>query len=410
MSALALLQLVFGGVGAMWGAYLLVALYFYYRRCLLGRPAQQFHAVLEVDAADRPDHSDVQGRFGNYHLPADHSRLRPDHHGPGLSAELPGQRQTALSCRSPIRSTCWPPCSAWVSAWRFSFCCRSFGMRPSWLWSPACRYWSSAGPFPRPLLLVGALVVTETILTYGRPNAIHPIRDYIGYRAEGTSWKTSTPLPIIIKGGYMAPFDLINAMLAAYRLAEYGNRHLIFAMSPSSTPLANTGAAASIPEANATSRRHGKGAPTRPPFLARPHQSFRRPKMKTSFQRDGWPVVLGLLLLGLRSRTIAGMIRLTDLAGGAVPPPTPPAFSPSPMPIALHVTGSLTFALLGAFQFAPVMRRRWPGAAQDRRTDSGRCRLRLGADRGLYDAELRPARKSTAPRAQRHPHRASALP
>ena len=111
--------------------------------------------------------------------------------------------------------------------------------------------------------------------------------------------------------------------------------------------------------------------------------------MKTSFQRNGWPVVLGLLLLGLVP-AIAGMIRLTDLASGAVTPDTARFFA-DPMPIVLHVTGSLVFALLGAFQFAPVLRRRWPGLHRIGGTGGRHRRLLLGADRGLYGAALRPA-------------------
>lgn len=80
--------------------------------------------------------------------------------------------------------------------------------------------------------------------------------------------------------------------------------------------------------------------------------------MKTAFQRDGWAAALGLVLLSLIP-AIAGTLRLADLAGGAITPDTARFFA-DPMPIVLHIVGSLSFALFGAFQFVPLLRRRWP--------------------------------------------------
>ncbi|MGM0881406.1 MAG: DUF2306 domain-containing protein [Bacillota bacterium] len=58
---------------------------------------------------------------------------------------------------------------------------------------------------------------------------------------------------------------------------------------------------------------------------------------------------------------IAGAFRLTELAGGAEITPANARFFASPLPVVLHIVSAGVYAILGAFQFAPGFRRRWPG-------------------------------------------------
>lgn len=63
---------------------------------------------------------------------------------------------------------------------------------------------------------------------------------------------------------------------------------------------------------------------------------------------------------------IAGMVRLTQLAGGAAVTPENARFFASPLPVVLHIPVVVVFSILGAFQFSPGFRRRnrtWHRAA-----------------------------------------------
>ena len=71
-----------------------------------------------------------------------------------------------------------------------------------------------------------------------------------------------------------------------------------------------------------------------------------------------------LLLLALGSLNIlSGAFQLGNIAQG--PPEVPGEFTAmhyytSPLPIVLHIIAGTIWNLFGAFQFAPVIRRRWP--------------------------------------------------
>ncbi|GAA0335487.1 DUF2306 domain-containing protein [Actinoallomurus spadix] len=58
---------------------------------------------------------------------------------------------------------------------------------------------------------------------------------------------------------------------------------------------------------------------------------------------------------------VAGMVRVTELAGGAEVTPENARFFASPVPVVVHIVGVSLFSVLGAFQFAPGLRRRRPG-------------------------------------------------
>ena len=212
VTALALLQIVFGGVGAMWGAYLLVALYFYYADAFSAD--QRNNSMLFWKSMPQSDLKILTSKaisgitifpamilgFALINMVLVYLMSFP------LSAKLP-----FIPVANPIDML-----SALFGVglgvavflvlsilWYAPFLAVVAGL------STLVKRWA----IPAALLLVGALVVTETVLTFGRANAFHPVRDYLGYRAEGFM-ENIDPLPIITKGGHFAPFELIGAMVS----------------------------------------------------------------------------------------------------------------------------------------------------------------------------------------------------
>jgi uncharacterized membrane protein len=57
---------------------------------------------------------------------------------------------------------------------------------------------------------------------------------------------------------------------------------------------------------------------------------------------------------------VAGSMRLVELAGGPHVLPANPRLNASPVPVVVHITCALTYAVLGAFQFSVALRRRRP--------------------------------------------------
>ncbi|MGV8896286.1 MAG: DUF2306 domain-containing protein [Rhodoglobus sp.] len=70
-----------------------------------------------------------------------------------------------------------------------------------------------------------------------------------------------------------------------------------------------------------------------------------------------WLAPAGLILLSLIP-ILAGAARLTELTGGATITPQNARFFDSPIPVVAHIVSVTIFSLLGAFQFAPALRRR----------------------------------------------------
>lgn len=70
-----------------------------------------------------------------------------------------------------------------------------------------------------------------------------------------------------------------------------------------------------------------------------------------------WVVLLVLLLLCVVP-VAAGISRLVQLAGGAAITPENARFFAAPLPVVLHIVSSSLYAVLGAFQFVPNLRRR----------------------------------------------------
>jgi uncharacterized membrane protein len=58
---------------------------------------------------------------------------------------------------------------------------------------------------------------------------------------------------------------------------------------------------------------------------------------------------------------IAGALRLVELSGGTAALPSDARYDATPLPVVLHIVCAAVFAILGAFQFAPRLRRRRPG-------------------------------------------------
>ena len=91
------------------------------------------------------------------------------------------------------------------------------------------------------------------------------------------------------------------------------------------------------------------------PFLTAPTRPGPDPKPP----RSVWLIPAGLVLLSLVP-AIAGVGRLAQLLGGAAVTPANARFFAAPVPVMLHIPAAVVFSLLGAFQFAPFFRRRYP--------------------------------------------------
>lgn len=84
--------------------------------------------------------------------------------------------------------------------------------------------------------------------------------------------------------------------------------------------------------------------------------------MKNNQRKIKWKEMLipaGLILLSLVPMA-AGIFRVTELSSGAEITPENARFFASPLPVILHIIFSIVFSIVGAFQFAPSFRRRFP--------------------------------------------------
>jgi len=74
----------------------------------------------------------------------------------------------------------------------------------------------------------------------------------------------------------------------------------------------------------------------------------------------GWAVPAALVVLSAVPLT-AGVLRLVQLAGGPALMPADARFPGFPAALIVHIVGAALYALVGAFQFVPRLRRRHPG-------------------------------------------------
>ncbi|HYS35250.1 MAG TPA: DUF2306 domain-containing protein [Pseudonocardiaceae bacterium] len=79
----------------------------------------------------------------------------------------------------------------------------------------------------------------------------------------------------------------------------------------------------------------------------------------TSLTRRPWLLPSALILLSTVP-VLAGGLRIGELASGAQVTAENARFFADPIPVVVHIIGATTFCLLGAFQFSPYFRRRWP--------------------------------------------------
>lgn len=93
----------------------------------------------------------------------------------------------------------------------------------------------------------------------------------------------------------------------------------------------------------------------------------------TSSNRADWLIPAGLVALSAIP-TIAGIVRVAQLAVGAHVTPDSARFFAAPVPVVMHIFSSVIFCVLGAFQFSPGLRRRYP----DWHRGAGRMLVPLG--------------------------------
>ncbi len=77
----------------------------------------------------------------------------------------------------------------------------------------------------------------------------------------------------------------------------------------------------------------------------------------TSSRRREWLIPAGLILLSLVP-VVAGAFRVTELSTGGEVTADNAQYFASPVPVVLHIVSVTVYAILGALQFAPGLRRR----------------------------------------------------
>ncbi|HZO74566.1 MAG TPA: DUF2306 domain-containing protein [Ktedonobacteraceae bacterium] len=85
-----------------------------------------------------------------------------------------------------------------------------------------------------------------------------------------------------------------------------------------------------------------------------------RRSRKRALTRADWLIPAGLILL-TAIPALGGVFALIGFASGTALTPDDTQFHNLPLPVVLHIVSALPFCLLGAFQFAPGVRRRWTG-------------------------------------------------
>lgn len=83
-------------------------------------------------------------------------------------------------------------------------------------------------------------------------------------------------------------------------------------------------------------------------------------RARTGVRASDWLIPTGLLALAFIP-IAAGVFRMTRLIGGAAITPQNARFFAAPIPVTLHILSVTMFSIIGAFQFSPGLRRRFPG-------------------------------------------------
>ena len=100
-------------------------------------------------------------------------------------------------------------------------------------------------------------------------------------------------------------------------------------------------------------------APEAPQLNEPGKPELRKAKVPARKRTADWLVILGLLLLSFIP-IAGGAHRLTQLTDGTEITPANARFFASPPPVIVHIVNASLYAILGAFQFATGIRRRWP--------------------------------------------------
>src|SRR4051812_9040446 len=100
-----------------------------------------------------------------------------------------------------------------------------------------------------------------------------------------------------------------------------------------------------------------------------------------------WVIPAGLIALTIIPM-VGGAFRLVQLGGGAEITPENARFFAAPLPVMAHIVSSVSFCVLGAFQFAPGFRRRsqsWHRAAGRTAAAGAQIRQTIWRKRCLAD-------------------------
>ncbi len=76
-------------------------------------------------------------------------------------------------------------------------------------------------------------------------------------------------------------------------------------------------------------------------------------------EKSEWFILIGLLLLSFVP-CIGGIFRLVELSGGSGFLPENPRIRSAPTPVLFHLISVVPYCILGAFQFLPSFRRKYP--------------------------------------------------
>ncbi|MGJ8638523.1 MAG: DUF2306 domain-containing protein [Opitutaceae bacterium] len=77
------------------------------------------------------------------------------------------------------------------------------------------------------------------------------------------------------------------------------------------------------------------------------------------FKKSEWAILSGLMLLSFVP-CVGGLVRFFELMIGAQVMPPNPRVQAAPLPVIIHLIGSIPFCVLGILQFLPSMRSAYP--------------------------------------------------
>ncbi len=81
--------------------------------------------------------------------------------------------------------------------------------------------------------------------------------------------------------------------------------------------------------------------------------------LNSSIKKSEWFILIGLLLISFVP-CVGGIFRLVELGSGAEFMPVNPRIQLEPTPVVYHLLSSVPYCILGAFQFLPSFRRKYP--------------------------------------------------